>query len=195
MAIDQIESTITSYADVKEAAKVFKNMYPYAGKIYIPRRALEVLRDMLECQNRAETYFLNNYHYLLLYDVLEWLCDFHNDQIAGAKGKSKRNLSKIGEFYIREIDFDSIISVYFFDTDFLMNQELMLRLGTDGRQYLGMNDETFSITTGLSPHPEELGLKIYTGDDATRVSEESDLFGPKSRRYPDWSYYNKIHKS
>jgi len=125
---------------------------------------------------------------------LEWLCDFHNDQIAGAKGKSKRNLSKIGEFYIREIDFDSIISVYFFDTDFLMNQELMLRLGTDGRQYLGMNDETFSITTGLSPHPEELGLKIYTGDDATRVSEESDLFGPKSRRYPDWSYYNKIQR-
>jgi hypothetical protein len=57
-----------------------------------------------------------------------------------------------------------------------------------------MNEEAFSIVTGLSPHPEELELKIYSGDDATGIREESELFGPESTKYPDWSYYEQINK-
>lgn len=185
VAIDDIESIIASSVDSDAATEDFRDTYPEAGRVFAPHTALKVLQNMLECHNRPETYFLNDYHYLLLYDVLEAFCDSHNDAVSGSKGKLKRELSKVGEFYIDQIDFDNIIDCYFFDTDFLTDQEVMLGLRVGGRQYLGMKEEAFSIATGLSPHPEELELKIYTGDDATGIREVSELFGPKSTKYPD----------
>jgi len=36
----------------------------------------------------------------------------------------------------------------------------------------------------LAPHPEELKIKMHKKENAT-VKEPTDLFGPKSRAYPD----------
>jgi len=192
---DNIKSIIASSADSEAATEYFRDMYPEAGRVFAPHAALKVLQNMLECHNRPETYFLNDYHYLLIYDVVEAFCDSHNDAVSGSRGKLKRELSTVGEFCIDQVDFDSILDCYFFDTDFLTDQEVILGLSIGGRQYLGMNEEAFPIATGLSPHPEVLALKIYTGDDVTGIREESELFGPKSTKYPDWSYYEQINKS
>src|SRR5208283_4383561 len=163
VAIDYVESIIASSANSDSAAADFNDVYPEAGRVFAPHTALKVLQSMLECHNRPETYFLNDYHYLLLYDVLEAFCDNHNDAVSGSKGKLRKELSTVGEFCIDQIDFGSIIDCYFFDIDFLTDQEVMLGLRVGERQRLGMNEEAFSIATGLSPHPEELELKIYTG--------------------------------
>ena len=192
-AIEDVEFIIGSHADANAAVQDFKDTYPEAGKVYTPQTTLKVLQNMLECHNRPETYFLNDYHYLLLYDVLSVFCDVHNDLVSEAKGKRKKQLSQVGEFFIEKIDFGDIIDSNFWDTDFLTNQKVILGLGVEGRKEMGMNDETFSIANCMVPHPEELELRLFTGDDQTKKSQELELFGPKSKQYPDWNYYARNH--
>lgn len=44
----------------------------------------------------------------------------------------------MGDVHIEEINFDVLISIYFFDIDFLMDTETMFRLGAEKRTDLGM---------------------------------------------------------
>lgn len=54
------------------------------------------------------------------------------------------------------------------------------------------NPEAFALSQGLLPHPEELALKIDTMEDPLpcRVTS-SKYFGPGSKVYPDYDYYEK----
>ena len=55
----------------------------------------------------------------------------------------------------------------------------------DGRKEMSFNKETFAISQGLAPHPEELKIKMYKKEEAV-IKKPSDLFGPKSKIYPDY---------
>jgi hypothetical protein len=96
----------------------------------------------------------------------------------------KKKTSLIGAFYIEEIIFDDLIDIYFYDTDFLLNTDTVINLGFDNRKALGLNDETFGISQGLSPHPEELKIKLQKNEKSVQ-SIRSRFWRPGSRVYPD----------
>src|SRR5207302_3481566 len=71
----------------------------------------------LSCASRNPiVYCPTDYHWLLLYEVLQNFCVKHND-LAPAAPKGWR---PIGEFKLSEIDFHALVDIYFWDTDFLI---------------------------------------------------------------------------
>ena len=84
-----------------------------------------------------------------------------------------------------------MIDLYFFDTDFLFDSEDMMKLGLEGRKGMAFNEETFAITQGLAPHPEELKIKVHKGEKAI-VLDSSPYFGSKSKVYPDFDFIEEV---
>ncbi len=185
IVIDEITELIGYSGNPKEAKSELRGILPLAARVFSPEVALKTLGEMLEKLLRPELYYLNNYHYLLLYDTLQLYSNHHNDMVRTARSDSEKNAAaKIGPYHIEEIDFDGLEALYFYDTDFLFDPEIMLSLGEEERKDLSFNPETFAITQGWAPHPEELVLKEVT-DETYEVPEISQHFGPDSRCYPD----------
>lgn len=169
----------------------FTNVFPAAGKVFPPALAAETLRDLFTCLDRPEIYYLNDYHYLLLYDVLNSLSEIHNDRVSMARNKKDgKEASFVDPFSIEKIDFDEIVELYFFDIDFLTSPEVMLNLPSWFKQTY--NPEAFALSQGLLPHPEELALKVDTIEDPLVYKVTSPrYFGPESKVYPDFEFYEK----
>jgi hypothetical protein len=185
IVIDEISDVIDYSENKKEAKNELEGILPLAARVFSPEAALGTLREMLEKLFRPELYYLNDYHYLLLYDTLRLYAGLHNDMVRTAgSGNEKNAAAKIGPYHIGRIDFDLIEGIYFYDTDFLFDPEVMLGLGEEERKNMAFNPETFAITQGLAPHPEELVLKEMT-DGTFEVPEISEHFGPHSKVYPD----------
>jgi hypothetical protein len=162
LMIDQIRS-IKSFSRNKEDEKEHcKSLLPFACNVFNSETALRTLKSMLTYHKKPGLFVLNDYHYLLLYDTLQYYCDVHNDMVKNTLDRNeKKKASLVGTFYIEEIFFDDLIDIYFYDTDFLLNADTVVNLGVDNRKALGLNDETFGISQGLSPHPEELKIKTH----------------------------------
>ena len=185
IVIDEITALINYSANPKEAKSGLRAILPLAASVFSPEVALKTLREMLEKLLRPELYYLNDYHYLLIYDTLQLYSELHNNMVRTSRSKNEKNAAaKIGPYHIEKIDFDLLETLYFYDTDFLFDPEVMLNLGEEDRKGMSFNPETFAITQGLAPHPEELLLKEMTGE-TYEVPEISQHFGPDSRCYPD----------
>jgi hypothetical protein len=171
--------------------ETFVESFPVSGKVFPPRLAVETLRDMLQRLDRPEIYYLNDYHYLLLYDVLNFLSEIHNDRVSMAGNKRERKeASFVDPFFIEKIDFDEIVGLYFFDIDFLTSPEVMLNLPSWFKETY--NPEAFALSQGLLPHPEELALKVDTIEDPLLYKVTLPrYFGTGSKVYPDYDYYEK----
>ncbi len=171
--------------------ETFVESFPAAGKVFPPRLAVLTLRNLLRCLDRPEIYYLNDYHYLLLYDVLNFLSEIHNDRVSMAKDKGERKeASFVDPFFIAQIDFDQIVELYFYDIDFLTSPEVMLNIPTWFKQTY--NPEAFALSQGMLPHPEELALNIDTIEDPRYYKVTSPrYFGPRSKVYPDLEYHEK----
>ena len=85
-------------------------------------------------------------------------------------------------FEIDKINFGELIDLFFWDCDFLMTSEDSFESGLEGRKAKGISSETFAISMGLRPHPDELVIKVYDVD-PPRASK-SVYFNPESRIYP-----------
>lgn len=186
MMLEQIEEFIFEVEDEQEGKSNFKWLLPNVSRVFNVKTATITLMKLLECHQRPSMYYLNDYHYLLLYDTLDHFCAVHNDMIKHIiKPKEKDEYSMIGEYYIEMIRFDDIVDIYFFDTDFLSDPNTMLELGMDERKDMSLSNESFAISQGLAPHPEELKIKMHKKEKAV-ITEPSDFFGPESKIYPDY---------
>jgi hypothetical protein len=169
-----------------EDRQLYESILLCGHRIFRPKIALQTLDHLLACHRKPELYVLNDYHYLLIYDVLHYFSSIHHQEVKSAKGgKARREASAVGPFRIEKIDFDAIVDLYFWDTDFLLPSEEMIELGIEGRQFMEMSPEAFSISQGLQPHPEELALHVW--DDTTQEISKSEYFAETSKRYPDFS--------
>ncbi len=64
----------------------------------------------------------------------------------------------VGTYQIGPIDFDLLVDVYIWDTDFLIEAPTLAGLGPDARKAMDVADEVFGIAQGLPSHPDELKL-------------------------------------
>ncbi len=157
IVIDQIRELLAVHRKNEVGTGTFESLMPNAASVFVAETALNTLKRMLHCHKGPGLYYLNDYHYLLLYDTLEHFCIFHNDMVRTAPNEFEKNKNtRIAGVHIEKINFDDLIDIYFFDIDFLMGQNVVMNLGLDMRKGLGIQDETFAISQGLAPHPEEL---------------------------------------
>ena len=185
LTIDEIRTVISTAKETEEVNQMFENLLPLAVRVFSAETALNTLKRMHACHKRPGLYSMNDYHFFLLYDTLQHFCEIHNDMVKLADtDREKDKASKLGGYRIERIEFDDIIGIYFFDTDFLIDSNAILDLGLDRRKALGINDEAFGISQGLAPHPEELKIKVLKNEKAV-LTVRSDYFGASSRVYPD----------
>ncbi len=124
--------------------------------------------------NSDTLYKPTDYHWLLLYECLRSYCDYFNDE-------------RIGDLYklhqIESIDFGGLIECYFWDTDFL-NDDIP-NVSLEVRQMMGVSSETFGLTAGMKPHPDELTLAVCNVEMVDEFKEHRDtIFIPGSKLYP-----------
>jgi hypothetical protein len=193
-SIDLIKDLIeNNQYDEARAREEMKGFCPAVAKVFPPSLARTTLLNLRGCLDRPELYYLNNYHYLLLYDVMDFYADIHNDIVAESKSKKERKESSfVDPFYVETIDMDGIVELYFYDIDFLTDAETMLNIPAWFRKTF--SPETFGLSQGMLPHAEELELKMASSEDiGVYKVTHSEYFGPGSKVYPDFAYYDDKH--
>ena len=173
---EAIQSTIDDIEGFDFDPEAFQEQYEESSRVFTPQVACETLRHLLEASRSAQWYQPTDYHWLLLYDALDNYCALLNDGIEEYRAPAK--------YGIRRIDFDALLDSFFWDTDFLLSGNDVAGLGMEGRKKLAISPETFGLTQGLKPHPEELRLRAIDSDEDGETPP-SDLYRPGSEVYPD----------
>jgi hypothetical protein len=75
LMIDEVYNAEYFTESKEEANEYLKPYIPNASKVFNLKTAFNTLKDMQVCLERPQLYYLNDYHYLLLYDTLSNLCD------------------------------------------------------------------------------------------------------------------------
>jgi hypothetical protein len=160
MMIDQLREMEGDLSSAGDNLYGLENLLPNAGRVFNTVTAMNTFGQLLRCHREDMLFHMNNYHFLILYDTLQHYCEIRNDMVRTSDDlREKEKLTVIGGVHIEVINFDDLIAIYFFDIDFLLRTETVIGLGLDRRSLLGIHNETFGISQGLTPHPEELELK------------------------------------
>lgn len=170
----------------READQHYHDGMPRTAKLLHRREAVDVLKRLLDAhRDRSARYQVTDYHWLILYEVLQWFTD-----VAGDLDGS----TTVGPYRVGRFDFGAILDHYFWDLDFML--DAIAQAPEDLKRLLGVSRETWGLVSGLKPHPAELAVTPVTDEGAGPFEPRP---GPKTRRlaaYPpeevsaEW-YYGK----
>jgi hypothetical protein len=149
----------------------WREAYPLSATCFTPEVARATLVDLGEKLRLPEEYVPTDYHWLLMYECLQGQIERLNEAplsplvnlltaLATAQDALYLTLptrSKGGAGF--SIDFDALVDMYFWDTDFLLDAEQFARLAPDAKANLGFSPSVFGVVQGLAPHPDELVLR------------------------------------
>ena len=90
--------------------------------------------------------------------------------------------SVLSEKYgIESIDFNGVIEIIFWDTDFLKDN--ISELSMEAGKQLRASPEIFGLSMAMKPHPEELAFKLCEPANDTKTVK---LYIPGPKEYPDF---------
>ena len=117
------------------------------------------LEKLLHAHKGTALYTPTDWHFFILYDVLDDFVAYCNETL------EPDAVHVFGGVRIRKIYFEWVVSVYFWDMDFLVPSDAY----AVGKDYMGFSQEVFSIANRgapfAKPHPEELLLRECNKDD------------------------------
>ena len=163
----------------------WREAYPLSATCFTPELARATLVDLVEKLRLPEEYVPTDYHWLLMYECLQGQIEALNDDplpllvnlltalataqdalylMLPARSKGDAGFS---------IDFDALVDMYFWDTDFLLDAEQFARLSPTEKAHLGLSPSVFGVVQGLAPHPDELVLR-RAEEDVPRSESEQD---------------------
>ena len=129
--------------------------YPHAGKtnslIYL-KEIREIL--LVGLQEPSLWQHMNSYHFSFLYDVLvRFTFNYNHDN-------DEDRISYLPELEAQPIHFENFISNYFYDRDFMMDENHFNSLTHEQKYPLGYDRPSlFGVINGLIPTREEMALK------------------------------------
>jgi hypothetical protein len=154
--------------DLPEA---WQEAYPRSAACFTPALAQATLLDLVDKLRLPEEYVPTDYHWLLMYECLQGQTEALNEDplpplvnlltaLATAQDALYLTLparSTGGAGF--HIDFNALVDMYFWDTDFLLDAETFAQLDADAKANLGFSPSVFGVVQGLAPHPDELVLR------------------------------------
>jgi hypothetical protein len=171
-AIDMLGDLRTNGESDEESLSNFRQQ----TRALFTSRDLDIeLRKLLSAHRSTKFYMPTDYHFLLLYDVLNQWIEQHNESVA-SEGKP----FEYGELRVGEVDFDFAMDHYFWDEDFLLDPEMLDCLSSDQKGSFGLSAETFGVTHELKPHPKELELV----ESAELPESEGEELYQRGKPYP-----------
>lgn len=148
---------------------------------FTPYSALITIEHLLVSSRKDRVYRPGNYHWLLIYECLKNFCTLHDDLTS----QERFNGVTIGEFRFHEIDFQGIVDLYFWDTDFLFlpEQESMPQVCGNLPNFDTLCQ--VSLTTDLQPHPRHLQL-VPVEEPMWGLPQPQEFYEKYSYCYPDF---------
>jgi hypothetical protein len=154
-----------------DLADAWRETYPRSATCFTPELARATLVDLVDKLQLPEEYVPTDYHWLLMYECLQGqierlsedpLAPLVNLLTALATAQDALYLtlptrSKGGAGF--SIDFDALVAMYFWDTDFLLDADHFAQLTPEAKASLGFSPSAFGVVQGLAPHPDELVLR------------------------------------
>ena len=129
--------------------------YPHAGKA----NSLTYLKGICQTletglKKSSIWQYMNSYHFSFLYDVLvRFAFNYNHDN-------DEERLNCLPEMEARPINFENFISNYFYDRDFMMDENHFNSLTHEQKYPLGYDRPSlFGVINGLIPTREEMALK------------------------------------
>lgn len=153
---------------------------PKCAKVFTDDEAVEIIRKLINCNLDNSLWKLNDYHYLLIYEILDCYVEICND--CSQSNEEPILVSGITEIFI--LDMSGISNAYFFDEDFLYDEQIVLDLTAAQKEHLAMDDKTFSVATGLKPHPDDLLLVKESEGEFVPVSLQDNYLCVENGVYP-----------
>ena len=114
-------------------------------------------------------YRISDSQWLLLYECLANYCAELNDVASGQPD----GLLPVGEYGLAEIDFDAVVGVYFWDTEFLVAPGEVMPVETASPDAYGWHADSDAL------HVEKIEYPAWG-------EGEAPCFRPGYCRYPDW---------
>ena len=118
-----------------------------------PRLTREV-EKLREAHNSPKAFMPTEYHFLILYEVLESFIALRNDGHIGRE--VWHSFAGVG---IAEVHWDEVLDLYFWDTDFLLSADDINALSESQKEMMGFTETTFGAANKLPPHDDELVLE------------------------------------
>ncbi len=94
----------------------WEGLYPESSSAFGPYTAIRLMAQLLAATRDASVYHLTDVPWLVLYECLQNFCATHNDLVEDDPQGSRA----IGAFRIGRVDGEAIVTIYFWDTDFLL---------------------------------------------------------------------------
>jgi len=102
----------------------WEGLYPESSSAFGPYTAIRLLAQLLAATRDSSVYHLTDVPWLVLYECLQNFCTTHNDLVEDDPQGSRA----IGAFRIGRMDGEAIVTIYFWDTDFLLRPMSIDRL-------------------------------------------------------------------
>jgi hypothetical protein len=164
----------------------WREAYPRSATCFTPELAQATLVDLVDKLRLPEEYVPTDYHWLLMYECLQGQIEALNDApVLPLVGLLTTMATAQDALYLTlppraqevagfSIDFEALVDMYFWDTDFLLDAEQFARLDPDAKASLGFSPSVFGVIQGLAPHPDELVLRRSEAFGPTREAEQEE---------------------
>jgi hypothetical protein len=166
--------------------EAWREACPLSAMCFAPELARATLGDLVEKLRLPEEYVPTDYHWLLMYECLQGqIARLNEDPLPPLVNLLTALATAQDALYLTlparstgaasfHIDFDALIDMYFWDTDFLLDAEQFTRLDPDAKASLGFSPSVFGVIQGLAPHPDELVLWKAEEGERTNEGERED---------------------
>ena len=135
---------------------------------------IAVLRDLLAASREKRIYEINDYHMLLLHEILRGQCYIYNDEVREWDGGHDWEPIRVNGRALRHLDANVLVDCFFPDTDFLwMPCSMDPRVPQEVLDVLGLRETTAGVLAGMKPHPDELKLVPLEGEPVWYDAEPS----------------------
>jgi hypothetical protein len=157
-------------ADFDEEQSLWAYNYPLGARLFCAPLAHATILDMHAKLSAPEEYVPTDYHWLLLYSVLETMITYLNDGASEYALAAMLDVRTEDDSFLEprhatggaRVSLEDFVEAYFWDTDFLLESPGISHLTGQQKRQLGMSDELFGIAAGMPPHPEELAMDLWT---------------------------------
>jgi hypothetical protein len=166
--------------------EAWQEAYPLSATCFTPELARATLVDLVAKLRLPEEYVPTDYHWLLMYECLQGQIErLNEDPLSPLVNLLTALATAQDALYLTlppraqdvegfSIDFEALVDMYFWDTDFLLDAEQFARLEPDAKASLGFSPSVFGVIQGLAPHPDELVLRRAEEGAPRSESEQED---------------------
>lgn len=161
----------------EEDVETWEGVFPSSACRFSPSTAVVALKQLIMAVNDSRVFLIPDSHWLLLYECLKAFCSDHDDLLED--DPEQRIL--VGSFRMGILNCEAMVSLYYWDTDFLIDPRAENGLSQDACECLEGSWNEYEEKENVS---FDLSKFQVVQEVAWREGEPEGYFDYGSGRYP-----------